>query len=113
MTANVEGVAFPNLGTWSGWHTLGVHRGRVDGRNATAVFYGKNGRRIAYVIVGGSGLSRPSGAQTTTKAGVEYQTLLLNDKLAVTWRRAGHTCVLVGTASRAELLKLASWQLTS
>jgi anti-sigma factor RsiW len=113
LVANVEGVAFPNLGSWSGWHTLGVRRGRVDGRNATAVFYGKKGRRIAYVIVGGSGLSRPSGSESTTRAGVEYQTLFLNGRLAVTWRRAGHTCVLLGMASRAELLKLASWQLTS
>lgn len=113
LAANVEGVAFPNLAPWAGWHTLGVRRGRVDGRNATAVVYGKKGRRIAYVIVGGSGLSRPSGTDNTTRAGVEYQTLRLNGRLAVTWRRAGHTCVLVGTASRAELLKLASWQLTA
>lgn len=113
LAANVEGVAFPNLAPWSGWHTLGVRRGRVDGRNATVVFYGKNGRRIAYLIVGGSGLSRPSGAETRTRGGIEYQTLRLNGRLAVTWRRAGHTCVLLGTASRAELLKLASWQLTA
>jgi anti-sigma factor RsiW len=113
LAANVEGVAFPNLARWAGWHTVGVRRGRVDGRDATAVFYGKNGQRIAYVIVGGSGLSRPSGGETTTRAGVEYQTLRLNGRLAMTWRRAGHTCVLVGRASRAELLKLASWQLTA
>jgi hypothetical protein len=113
LAANVEGVAFPNLAPWAGWHTLGVRRGRVDGRNASVVFYGKNGRRIAYVIVGGSGLSRPSGAETTTRGGAEYRTLRLNGRLAVTWRRAGHTCVLLGTASRAELLKLASWQLTA
>jgi anti-sigma factor RsiW len=112
LAANVDGVAFPNLARWAGWHTVGVRRGRVDGRDATAVFYGKNGQRIAYVIVGGSGLSPPSGGEPTTRAGVEYQTLRLNGRLAVTWRRAGHTCVLVGTAARAELLKLASWQLT-
>jgi hypothetical protein len=27
----------------------------------------------------------------------------------VTWRRAGHTCVLVGPAPRAELVALASY----
>jgi hypothetical protein len=27
----------------------------------------------------------------------------------VTWQRVGHTCVLTGAASRAELLALASW----
>src|SRR5919198_5559885 len=80
LTANVEGVAFPNLASWAGWHTVGVRRGRVDGRNATAVFYGKNGQRIAYVIVGGSGLSPPSEGETTSRAGVEYQTLRLNGR---------------------------------
>jgi anti-sigma factor RsiW len=113
LAANVEGVAFPTLGSWSGWHTTGVRRGRVDGRNATVVFYSKNGKRIGYVIVAGSGLSRPSNAAGTKRGGVEYQTLRLNGRLAVTWRRSGHTCVLIGTASRAELIKLASWQLTA
>jgi hypothetical protein len=112
LVANVEGVAFPNLARWAGWQTLGVRRGRIDGRNATVVFYGKGGHRIAYVIVAGSRLPRPSGGQTTSRHGVEYQTLRLNGRLAVTWPRGGHTCVLIGEATRAELLKLASWQLT-
>jgi anti-sigma factor RsiW len=111
LALGVEGVAFPDLARWAGWHVLGVRRGRVDGRSATVVFYGKDGRRIAYVIVAGSGLPRPSGVQATTRGGVEYQTLQLNGRLAVTWRRGGHTCVLIGQAPRAELLKLASWQL--
>jgi hypothetical protein len=37
--------------------------------------------------------------------------LRIDDRLAVTWRRAGHTCVLIGDAPRPELLKLASWRL--
>jgi anti-sigma factor RsiW len=105
----VEGVAFPNLAPWSGWRAVGVRRGRLGGRSATIVYYAKAGGRIAYVIVAGPGLSRPSGAQATFIRRVEYQTLRLSDRLAVTWRRGGHTCVLIGQASRAELLKLASW----
>ena len=89
-----------------------MRHGRVDGRDATVVFYRKDGRRIAYVIVAGSGLPRPSGGQATTRHGVAYQTLRVNGRLAVTWPRAGHTCVLLGDASRAELVKLASWRLT-
>jgi anti-sigma factor RsiW len=107
----VEGVAFPNLERY-GWHAVGVRRGRVDGRTATVVVYGKDGRRIGYVIVGGAGLSRPSAAQSKYIRHVQYQTLRLNDRLAVTWRRGGHTCVLIGAAARAELLKLASWPLS-
>jgi anti-sigma factor RsiW len=112
LAVGVEGVAFPDLARWAGWDTLGVRRGRVDGRDAIVVFYGKDGRRIAYVIVAGSGLPRPSGAQVTIRRGVEYQTLRLNGRLAVTWRRGGHTCVLIGQAPRAELLKLAGWGLS-
>src|SRR5947199_10244108 len=112
LAVNVEGLAFPYLARLYGWHARGARRGRVDGRNATVVFYGKNGKRLAYVIVGGAGLPRPSGAQVTTKRGVEYQTLRLNGRLAVTWRRGGRTCVLSGQVTRAELLKLASWPLS-
>lgn len=112
LAADVEGVAFPNLARWAGWHATGVRRGRIDGRNATVVFYRKDGRRIGYVIVAGSGLPRPSGAQGTTRSGVRYQTLRVNGRLAVTWRRGGRTCVLIGDATRAELLRIASWRLT-
>jgi hypothetical protein len=112
LSADVQGVAFPNFARWAGWQTQGVRHGRVDGRDATVVFYRKDGRRIAYVIVAGSGLHRPSGGEVTSRHGVEYQTLRLNGRLAVTWPRAGHTCVLTGDATRAELVKLASWQLT-
>jgi len=113
LSANVQGVVFPNFARWAGWHAQGVLRGKVDGRDATVVFYGKDGRRIAYAIVAGSGLPRPSGGDVATIGGVEYQTVRLNGRLAVTWPRGGHTCVLVGNATRAELLRLASWPFTS
>jgi anti-sigma factor RsiW len=113
LAVGVEGVVFPYLARWAGWRTLGIRHGRIDGRSATVVFYGKDGRRIAYVVVAGSGLPRPSGGAAVTRGGVRYQTLRLNGRLAVTWRRGGHTCVLIGQASRAELLKLASWQFSS
>jgi anti-sigma factor RsiW len=108
----VGSVAFPDFARAYGWRALGVRRGRVDGRDATVVFYGKGGRRLGYVIVAGAGLPRPSAAQATVIRRVEYQTLRLNGRLAVTWRRGGHTCVLIGDATRAGLLKLASWPLS-
>jgi anti-sigma factor RsiW len=109
LAIDVQGVVFPDLAASYGWHALGVRHGRVGGRDATAVYYGKGGRRIVYAIVAGPGLPPPSDAQATTLGGVQYQTLRLNGSLAVTWRRAGHTCVLIGAAPRAELLALASW----
>jgi anti-sigma factor RsiW len=104
----VEGVTFPDLARAYGWRAVGVRHDRLDGRSATIVYYAKGGKRIAYVIVSGSGLPRPK-AERTTLAGVEYQTLRIDNRLAVTWRRSGHTCVLIGSAPRSELLTLASW----
>ena len=50
-----DGVAFPD---WSeeGWRATGSHRGEVGGRPATTVYYVKDGREIAYTIVGGEPL---------------------------------------------------------
>jgi anti-sigma factor RsiW len=112
LAVDVEGVAFPNLARWAGWQTLGVRRGHVDGRDATVVVYRKDGKQIAYVIVAGPGLARPSGERATARRGVEYQTLRVDGRLAVTWRRGGHTCVLIGDATRSELLELARWPVT-
>jgi anti-sigma factor RsiW len=112
LAVQIEGVSFPDFARQYGWRALGVRHGRIDGRNATVVVYGKGQRRLGYAIVGGSGLSRPANAQSTVVRGVRYQTLRMDDLLAVTWRRGGHTCVLIGKAPRAELLRLASWPLS-
>jgi anti-sigma factor RsiW len=109
LAIGVEGVTFPDYARAYGWRPLGVRRGQLDGRDATVVFYGKDGRRLAYVIVAGSALTRPSGAQSTVVDGVDYRVLRLGGRPAVTWRRGGHTCVLIGGATRSELLQLASW----
>jgi anti-sigma factor RsiW len=113
LAVRVEGIAFPQLAPTYGWRAVGVRRGRIDGRGATAVFYAKGDRRLAYVIVAGSGLGRPAAADAAVRRGVEYRTLRLAGTPAVTWRRGGHTCVLLGDASLAELLTLASWPLSS
>lgn len=108
----VEGVTFPDLARAYGWRALGVRRGTIDGRDATVVFYGKGSRRLAYAIVAGDGLARPQGGVTEVRRAVQYQAVRLNGRLVMTWRRGGHTCVLIGDASRAELLTLASWPLS-
>jgi len=108
LTAGVDGVSFPNLARTFGWQATGVRTGQVAGRDATVVYYEKNGQRIGYGIVSGPALERPS-AQSTTLDGVEYQTLTVNGNTAVTWREGGHTCVLIGRAPPSQLLALASW----
>jgi hypothetical protein len=109
LALSVDGVPFPDFTGFARWRAVGVRHGRIGGRDTTVVFYGKEGRRIGYVIVAGSGLARPSAGRTTVIGRVKYQTLRLHGRLAVTWRRDGRTCVLTGQASGAELLRLASW----
>jgi anti-sigma factor RsiW len=109
LALDVEGVAFPDLLRSFGWRAVGVRRDKLDGRNATTVFYERGAKRIAYVIVAGSGLARPSGAEGAMREGVLFQTLRVDGRPAVTWRRNGRTCVLIGDASRDELLVLAGY----
>jgi anti-sigma factor RsiW len=109
LAANVEGVVFPDLRQAYGWRPVGARHGKLDGRKATVVYYEKGGRRIAYAIVSDGGLPRPSDARSTVIGGERYQALRLAGRPAVTWRRDGHTCVLIGSAPRSELLRLASY----
>src|SRR5262245_3877326 len=110
LAADVDGVQFPDFrGAW-GWRASGIRHDRVDGRDATVVYYRMGGRRIGYVIVSGSALPQPSGGVKAVRLGVEYHGLRAAGRPTVTWRRVGHTCVLTGEASPAELLALASWR---
>lgn len=110
LALDVEGVVFPDFARSFGWRPVGMRRDELDGRDATTVFYEKGARRVAYVIVAGPVLPRPSGAPATVDRGVTFQTLEVDSRLAVTWRRVGHTCVLVGAVSRPELITLANWR---
>jgi anti-sigma factor RsiW len=110
LAAQIDGVVFPNLRPSWGWRAVGLRNDRLDGRKATVVTYGSGKRRVWYAVVSGSALPKPSEGRTTSRGGVGYQTLRLNGRPAVTWTRLGHTCVLIGGASRKELLNLASWR---
>ena len=110
LQAEVEGVGFPDFARRYGWRAAGVRHATIDGRDATVVYYRKSGREIAYVIVSGSGLPKPSDVSETVRRGVEYETLSSEGHPVVTWERLGHTCVLIGDAPPAELLTLASWR---
>ena len=110
LTERVDGVVFPDLRRSHGWRPVGVRHDRVDGRDASVVYYASDGKRIGYAILAGAGLPAPSGSRATLRRGVSYRTLKVDGRPVVTWRRLGHTCVLTGSASRSELLRLASWQ---
>jgi hypothetical protein len=107
LEASVEGVDFPDLRPAYGWVPTGVRGGSVDGRHALVVFYAKHSRRLAYLVVGGSPLGGTSGYGSSTYRGVRFRTFSVDGRPAVTWLRDGHTCVLIGQTTRAELLALA------
>ena len=60
----------------------------------------RRGSRPAAAVRRRGGRHRPHPVSTVSFEG----------RAAVTWRRLGHTCVLIGDAPRAELLSLASWR---
>jgi anti-sigma factor RsiW len=110
LLADVQGLSFPDYARAFGWQASGLRHGRVGDRSATVVYYSKAGRHVAYAIVAGAALPQPSGAAATVIGGIRFQTMSFEGRPAVTWRRLGHTCVLIGGAPRAELLSLASWR---
>jgi hypothetical protein len=109
LDTRVEDLYFPNWSSRFDWHASGQRIDRINGRLAVTVYYDWEGKRLAYTIVGAPVLAAPA-AQTTTVDGTVLQTLMLHGRLVVTWRRAGHTCVLSGTGvSAARLQQLAAW----
>jgi hypothetical protein len=111
LRAAVDGVPFPNYAAKFGWKPLGAREDDPSGRHATTVYYRNGARTIAYTIVSGHALGRPSDAQSTTHGGVEYRTFRYRGRTVVTWERNGHTCVLSSRSLRpAELVALADWR---
>lgn len=106
-----EGVPFPAWLGKFGWRSAGVRVDKLEGREATTVFYEKKGKRIGYTILGGGHIPVPEGADEARRQGVELHALTLDGREVVTWLRRGHTCVLSGAGvDRDVLLKLAAWK---
>jgi hypothetical protein len=111
VTASIDGVAFPYWSDAFGWETSGVRADQLDGRRALTVFYDKGGRRVGYTVVSGAALRRPRGAHADRRRGTTYHSFRSDGRLVVTWRRAGHTCVLTGGRVPLQaLLRLAAWR---
>ena len=111
LRAEVDDVPFPNYAAKFGWKPVGAREDDLSGRDATTVYSEHGGRTIAYTIVSGDALDPPSDARATNRGGIEYRTFRDDGRVAITWERDGHTCVLSGEAARpAELLTLADWR---
>src|SRR5918999_5305778 len=114
LRAEVDGVGFPDWGPEFGWHPTGMRHDEVDGRRTTTVFYEHEGHRLAYTIVSGPALPRPSRGRTVERDGLELS--LYHDpghgghEVAV-FERGGRTCVVAGhVKERSTLLELAAWK---
>jgi hypothetical protein len=107
-----DGVPFPRWGHQFGWVAVGARETKVKGRETATVYYRnpKTGRRSAYTILGGKALDPPKGAPHRNIKGTTFYVAAVNGRHVVTWDRAGHTCILQGTAPAPKLLELASWR---
>jgi hypothetical protein len=111
LETRAEGLAFPNWLELFGWHATGVRTDEIDGRNATTVFYEKEGKRIGYTILSGDPLDLPDGASTTTREGTPIAYVTENGRTILTWERGDKTCVLSGSGVELDkLLNLAAWK---
>jgi hypothetical protein len=117
LAISADGIAYPYWGKRFGWHAAGARTDRLNGRTVTTVFYTSTDagaqRQIGYAIVAGPALAVPAAGHPATWHGVRFQVLRSGTATVVTWRRAGHTCILVGSGvSSRTLLTLANWQAT-
>lgn len=105
------GLPYPYWDDAFGYRAVGVRYDRISGRLATTVFYARGGARVAYTIVAGAALPAGEPTSSTVINGVRLRTLSAHGRTVVTWVRAGHTCVLVGSRTTSDtLLRLASWR---
>ncbi len=106
LDASVEGLAYPYWGGRRGWPAAGARRDQLGGRSITTVFYAtSSGSRIGYTIIAGPPLTEPSAGAVLVRRGTRFRVLHSGKASVVTWREAGHTCILAarGVPARAML----------
>ena len=107
LRLRVGRLAFPYYGR-TGWEATGARTDTLSGRRIAIVFYTARGHRVGYAIVSGAPL--PAGGGTlVTRGDVTYWLQHAHGAELITWRQAGHTCVIAGhRVSPRTLLALAS-----
>jgi len=110
LRRSVDGIPFPRWHEHFAWRATGQRMDRLDGHAVTTVFYARGPVRIGYAILDLPALSMPKGASSVVRGATRFSVLRSHGATVVTWRRAGHTCVLAGRGADARsLLALASW----
>jgi hypothetical protein len=109
LAQQIQGLYFPNWSETLGWRPVGVRSDTLGGRPAVTVYYQRGVMSVAYTIIGTPALARPS-VPLTHRGGFALQKLSLRGRTVVTWRRAGHTCVISASRVPTRVLeKLADW----
>jgi hypothetical protein len=109
LAERLQGLYFPNWSQTLGWRPVGARGDRLGGRPAVTVYYQRQGMSVAYTIVGAPALAEPS-APVTHRGRFALRALSLRGRTVVTWRRAGHTCVLSASGVPSGVLaQLADW----
>ena len=127
LDRTAAGIPFPNWKPSLGWQASGARSDRLDDHAVTTVFYepaarsadpastkagpgGEGYGRVGYAIVAGKALPIPGG-RAVMSDGTAFRVLNVDGATALTWRRAGHTCILVArNVPSRTLMKLAVWQ---
>jgi hypothetical protein len=109
LAQRLQGLYFPNWSDTLGWRAVGVRGDRLGGRQAVTVYYQQQDKSVAYTIVDAPALAQPSSPVKHMGA-LALQTLNLRGRTVVTWRRAGHTCVISASGVPIWVLeRLADW----
>jgi hypothetical protein len=111
LAVRQSGIPFPSYAGSRTWRASGTRTDTLSGRRVTTVFYtSAGGARVGYAIVSGAALTPPAG-RVVTGGGIRYVIAPADGGRGrlITWRRAGHTCVIAGRGvSTATLLRLAA-----
>jgi hypothetical protein len=115
LSDSVDGVRYPYWQDALGFGASGTRADRLDGRLVMTVYYtsgGTSDQTTGYTIVSGAALPEPSGASVVRRDGIRFLSLRSGSRTVLTWRRAGHTCVLSAgpRVPVSRLLALAVWK---
>jgi hypothetical protein len=112
LSASAAGIHYPYWGGSLGWRAAGARSDRLGGHAVTTVFYtNSHSQWIGYSIVSGSALPIPTASTVLHRHGVSFNVVSRADPTILTWREAGHTCILTarGVSART-LVHLAAWK---
>ncbi len=114
LAVSAAGIPYPYWGGTLGWEAAGARTDTLGGRTVTTVFYTDRGaRRIGYSIVSGAALPVPAQGTTIERHGVRFYVVRAAGPTILTWREAGHTCILTARAvDYRALVRLAAWERT-